>query len=122
MLFVGGWTFQNARNQKIDATLQQATSAISRRLPVVIEHHTRLDQVSVEPGRVILYKATLIDVLRNQPQLPGRAQALKPKLVEVYRASDAMKPLRDARVTIKFRYYDWWGKYLTEIVIAPSDL
>lgn len=114
-------TRQLSRPAALDRLLVQASSEMNKNLPMMLDQNTRLDTTHPEPDKTLVYRYTLVNTKIAALDKVKFVESMRPMIVAHYRTNDTMKAFRDGGVTMKYRYSDQQGNFITEIVVHPRD-
>jgi hypothetical protein len=106
----------------IEQSLAQTSSEMNKKLPMMIDKGTRLDTVTPAHNKTLMYKYTLVDVMKSGIDVAKVQKTLKPTILEVYKTNPDMQKLRAAEISLKFQYYDKNGTFITDVEVHPSDV
>jgi hypothetical protein len=111
------------RSGDIEKALIKASTEANKTVPLMLDAETRLDGTSAGPGRFLTYRYTLVNLTKNDPLDLKKFEArVRPNILHEYKTTAGLKALREALVSMRHRFSDRNGVFITEIVIAPADL
>ena len=105
----------------IDAKLAATASQINATLPMMVDQNTRLDTTIAMPGQKFCYVYTIVN-MDPMPASDDIEAIMRPLLLNNYRTAPEMQELRDANVTLVYKYRDEQGRQLSTFEIAVADL
>ncbi|MEQ1822443.1 MAG: hypothetical protein ABL949_08030 [Fimbriimonadaceae bacterium] len=101
--------------------LDYAVKQMRPTLPKVVDEETTC--VSIEAGsNSLIYGMTLKTIKAGQFTPEKFTSLIKPAALKNYRELPAMKQLRDAGVTLVYKYKDSTGADVAEFSVATSEL
>jgi len=98
--------------KSVERELETMAAELSKRLPMQVDPVTRWDRVEVGPGKSYAYIYTL-----SQDLTPAEKTALQQRVTSQALASQEMKPIFQAGVTVWYRYYDKAGNKVQEFSV-----
>lgn len=116
---------ETVKSSAEEQMLVKASSDINKKLPMMVDKYTRMDNTLAGPGKLLTYKYTLVETVAtdlDKAKLEEIRKSLKGTIIQTYKTSPAMKVFRDADVKLKYQYYDKKGAFVTDIEVNPTDL
>ena len=110
-----------ARFSNVNSELQRVSVEINKTTPKLLDEYTRLDSTTVERDRTIAFNLTIIN-FAGKDLPPQAATLLRNRNLAEYRSNPRMKAVRDAGITVRFRYHSQFGVPLMEFTVGPKDL
>jgi hypothetical protein len=111
------------RAADIEKALIKASTEANKTVPLMLDAEVRLDGTSAGPGRVLTYHYTLVNVTKNDRMDTKKFEAkTRPNIINEYKTTAGLKALREALVSMRHRFSDRNGVFITEIVVGPADL
>jgi hypothetical protein len=111
------------RTANVEKALAQASNELNKTVPLMVDEETRLDGTTAGPGKVLLYRYTLVNVVKDTSlDTKTLENAIRPIIVNQYKTSAGFKTFREAGVSMRYQYSDKNGVFITELVIGPEDL
>ena len=115
-----------SRHGGSDAAIERRLAAqakeINAELPQMQDGGVRVDSVVAGPGARLTYTCTLINISAANLDSAKFASTAKLKLLDHYKTSPRMAPLRKMEVELAYNYVDKDGKAIATIVVSPKDL
>jgi hypothetical protein len=113
--------FHNGEDQgSLDANLNRVADELNKKLPMMVDEQTRLDQVSAKTGTLI-YSYSLPNENKGDVDFSTLQKKLRPNIIANYRDNQAMKELRKWNVGLDYQYKDKNGETIGEILVTPKD-
>jgi hypothetical protein len=113
--------FHGQHAKSLDQNLRQVATDLNKKLPMMVDDQTRLDQVSAKTGTLI-YAYSLPNATKNDLDFSSLAKILKPQMIANYRDNKTMTALRQWNVSLDYQYKDKNGDFMGEILVTPDDL
>lgn len=92
-------------------------SEMNKKMPIMVDSETRLDNVSPLPGKSFVYNYTLVNDTIERLDVPAIKSAMLPQITNRALTTADFKPILDEGVIVIFKYFDKNGKYLFEIPV-----
>jgi hypothetical protein len=121
-LLVVNRVFHSDGEASVEAALVDACKQYNKTLPLMLDSEMRADTMVPEPLNAIVYHYTFVKQKKGELDARSIVEKIRPRVVNGYKTDASMKTLREAGVTLKYRYYDKDGSFVTEIVVKASDL
>ncbi len=112
--------FHEQPAKSLDENLNQVATELNKKLPMMVDDQTRLDQVSVKTGTLV-YAYTLPNATKNDLDFSSLAKIIKPKMIANYRDNETMAALRKWSVGLDYQYKDKNGDFIGEVLVTPDD-
>ncbi len=111
------------RTGSVEKALVQASNELNKTVPTMVDPETRLDGTTAGPGKTFVYQYTLVNIVKDATfDAKALETAMRPIILEQYKTNPGLKSFRDTGVSMRYRYSDKNGVFITEIVIGPEDL
>lgn len=108
-------------NSSTDKAIKEIATIVNEKCPMKITDDVRLDSVSAEVGKKLVYNYTifLIDEAKfNKKEFEnGKKEAMTSSI----KSSSDMSYLKSLGTTFEYRYFSEKGHLLSEINISPKD-
>lgn len=95
-------------------------SEFNKSCPMTVDSQTRLDNAFVASDNVFQYNYTLINLIKEQIDLPTLYGA-KPEIINDVKTNPALKFFRENNITLRYSYKDKTGQFVALIEVAPTD-
>lgn len=102
--------------------LDKLAKDLQKPLPLQVDSETTWTNVESGSDNSLVYIYSLKTVKASDVTSGELEQKLKPGVMEQYRTHPAMKPLRDLKVTLVYRYKDSTGASVGEFSVKASEL
>lgn len=112
--------FHEQHAKSLDENLNEVATELNKKLPMMVDDQTRLDQVSAKTGTLI-YAYSLPNAMKNDLDFSSLAKIIKPKMIANYRDNETMAALRKGNVSLDYQYKDKNGDFMGEILVTPDD-
>lgn len=109
-----------ATTDSVDQILQQLSAEMNQKMPMDIDATTRLDKVSVKPGRHFIYHYTMLDAPAAGEKTAFSSTDKSPLKSSMCNDPDAQKFLKNG-VTVTYQYQDKTGRDLGSTEVTPGD-
>jgi hypothetical protein len=105
----------------VDRALEKISARENRKLPQLIDDHTRLDKVTADTGQRFTYHYTMLNGLGVEQNKASFNDLLKPKLKNRACGSEDLKLFFNNGVTISYQYRTQDGHEIGRLDVTPSD-
>jgi hypothetical protein len=114
--------FHSSGDTSVEKALADLASELNKMFPKMLDSETRAETIISEPPNALVYRYTMINRTREQFNVQKLTDTMRPRIINGYKTDEKMRTLREAGVTLKYRYYDKNGAPITEIVVTTTDL
>ena len=104
-----------------DKELMKTAEEINKNCPIMVDKHTRLDNVMGGPGREFTYNYTLVDFGADDLDKDKFISLMKPKILNNVKTNKDMEGFRNKNVEIVYVYKSKDNKEMARIVVSPGD-
>ena len=104
----------------IEKMLRQTAKDMNESCPVYVDSETRLDNVAVLAGKVVMYNYTLVNISKSDIDINEFKVYIERMLLDGAKTRPDLKMFRDNRVTMIYNYKDKNGLKLIEVKITPD--
>jgi hypothetical protein len=104
----------------LDANLNRVADELNKKLPMMVDGQTRLDQVSAKTGTLI-YSYSLPNQNKGDVDFSALQKILRPNIIANYQDNQTMKELRKWNVSLDYQYKDKNGESIGEILVTTKD-
>jgi hypothetical protein len=111
-------------DSEVDALLIKVINEVNKSMPIMKDSETRCEGIVPQPGRILLYRFTLINKLKKEIDLESFNNLLvsgKPVVINQINSASQMDQLRNARVTFIYDYIDKIGNHIASLTIKPDE-
>jgi hypothetical protein len=105
----------------IEKQLVKASEEINKNCPVMLDQTTRLDGTIAGPGKILVYRYTLVGLSFDDVDTSAMKAYLLPRILNNVKTSEDMKAFRENEVTMHYDYYDMNGVSVLSIRVSPED-
>lgn len=112
---------EQAKDAVIEGLLQKEAKSFNKTGGKMIDQLTRLDSLSVQPGRWLLYHYTVTEYDNTDVDSAVLKRKIKPLARKVIAGNKELELLRKNEVSFKYIYYDKNHEYWFSLDITPSD-
>jgi hypothetical protein len=112
---------QFIKEPSFDKVLNQAAKSINKNCPVMLDKHTKLKKAVALPNKVFQYNHQLISLEKNSIELNSFDSIMKNNLLKYVVSTPDMSVFRENHVTLLYNYVDKHNKFISKILIKPSD-
>lgn len=111
------------RGVSIENALVKASETMNKTAPVMVDADTRWDGTTPGPGKLLLYRFTLVKLTKeDERDLEKYVATMRPMLVNTYKTNPDMKGFQVGGVTLRDNYSYKDGTPVTEISVGREDL
>ena len=100
--------------------MNRVADELNKKLPMMVDGQTRLDQVSAKTGTLI-YSYSLPNQNKGDVDFSALQKILRPNIIANYRDNQKMKELRKWNVSLDYQYKDKNGESIGEILVTTKD-
>lgn len=101
--------------------LQEIADNVNKKCPQMIDSETRLDGIAIKDNSTIVYKYTLVNVMKKNVDTAQFRSMMWPGLLSIIRTSPDLKTLRGQRINFDYDYRDKLDQLLYSFHITPKD-
>lgn len=105
----------------VDRLMVMDALDLNRLSPFMLDNETRVDSVSVGPGKILTYHYTLVNRAVSELDVDQVKQNLRPSIVKTLKADSFTKVLRDHDVTFVYSYSDKNHKPVLDVTVTAAD-
>lgn len=120
-LLIFGSTVSCRNEVPYQEELYEIAVKINAKCPQMIDSETRLDGIEIKEPVTLVYKYTLVNLMRENVDTAAFRRALWPGLVSNIKISSDMKKLRDNETIVHYAYSDKSNKPILTVTITPND-
>src|SRR5690606_8654964 len=100
---------------------QQMAKELNSGLPMMVDKDTRLDRVSVGPGKKVIYHYTLVAIASSDVTSQQLRNAMESNMVKYVCTGEDMRGFRESDVVVSYNYRGRDGGVIGDISIYPRD-
>ncbi len=108
-------------NQTVEEQLASAAADLNKGCPYAIDEETRMDSISIGPGRTITYHEAIVNHAMETLDVPHVQETIRPSIVKNVKTNPGMESLRKLRVTFVYTYVDKNGRRLFDLSVTPTE-
>jgi hypothetical protein len=102
---------------RVEDKIIRMCSELNKKMPIMVDSETRLDNVSPLPGKSFAYNYTLLNDTAETLDVPTLKAAMTPQITNRALTTKEFQPILTEGVTVIYKYFDKNGKYLFEIPV-----
>lgn len=111
----------SAKDTVIKALLDKTANDLNKTCPMMVDSETRLDNVTVLPGKVFQYNYTIVNYVKDSLDPVALQASLQPNMLNQIKTNPDLKLFRDNEVTLAYNYVDKNGIFLLKMNFGPKD-
>lgn len=116
-----GASCKQAKDAFIEGALKKEVEKFNQGGSKMVDKDTRLDSLSVMPGKCLVYHYTTVTYTRDDLDSNALKKIMRPSIRKTIMEEKDMATLRNNEVTFRYTYYDKEGNYWFAITIRPKD-
>lgn len=110
-----------SQEKPFNERLYNTVTTINEKCPKMLDSETRIDGVEYKEPNTLLYKYTLVNVLKQNVDTHQFYLALWPGLLSTIKVSAEMKELRENNTLVQYAYNDKLNNPIYTFTIKPEN-
>ena len=107
-------------DEKFSNFLQEVSTEINKKCPMVVDKDTRLDNTVVLSNKTIQYNYTLVNLEKENTDVELLKEQFTPLLLKDVKTNPGLKTFRDRDVTLSYYYKDKNGDFILNFKATPE--